>query len=320
MNSQKVPQPVTPANPGSSLPRQVVSRGPGQAPGSITIRAYWIPAFAGMTEKSFFRLFAKPSPLTVEPFKRYRITAYRLPEGPTSLPLTMETRKRKTRKSQEFQFPEEPQVSPTFLNLTETKRGRIIAAATREFSEKGYQGASINTLVDGLGISKGSIFQYFNSKKGLFLFIFQAAVDRVRRTLVGVKEETEDLEVYERIRQSILAGVDFVRRHPQIYRIYLKLLFDREAPYRAELLQAIRFFSSEYLGSLVEKGLERGEIREDIPLDQAVFILDAVLDRFLQAYMVPYLDQGSNIYQGDPQKVEAWSFGLVRILRKGLQG
>jgi TetR/AcrR family transcriptional regulator len=212
------------------------------------------------------------------------------------------------------------QARPTFLNLPEEKKDRIIARATREFSEKGYQGASINTLVDDLGISKGSIFQYFTSKKGLFLFIFQAAVERVRRTLVGVKEETEDLEFFERIRRSILAGVDFVRRHPQIYRIYLKLLFDREAPYRAELLKAIRLFSAEYLGSLVEKGLERGEIRKDIPPEQAVFILDAVLDRYLQAYMVPFLDQGGNIYQGNQDQVAAWAGGIVEILRKGLQG
>jgi AcrR family transcriptional regulator len=217
-------------------------------------------------------------------------------------------------------FLDRVQARPTFLNLPEEKKDRILARATREFSEKGYQGASINTLVDDLGISKGSIFQYFTSKKGLFLFVFQMAVERVRRTLVGVKEETEGLEVFERIRRSLLAGVDFVRRHPQIYRIYLKLLFDREAPYRAELLQAIRLFSAEYLGSLVEKGLERGEISKDIPLEQAVFILDAVLDRYLQAYMVPFLDQGSKIYQGDQGQVEAWAAGLVKILRKGLQG
>lgn len=210
--------------------------------------------------------------------------------------------------------------SPTFLNLPEAKRDRIILAATREFSEKGYQGASINTLVDDLGISKGSIFQYFSNKKGLFLYIFQAAVAQVRKTLVTVKEETEELEVFERIRNSFLAGVDFVRRHPHIYRIYLKLLFERDAPFRNELLQAVRLFSAEYLGSLVRKGMDRGEIRQDIAPDQAVFILDAVLDRYLQAYMVPYLDQRGNIYRVDQKKVEEWAVGLVTILRKGLQG
>ena len=169
-----------------------------------------------------------------------------------------------TKKPAVVEFLRDAPASPTFLNLPEAKRERIVAAATREFSEKGYQGASINTLVNDLGISKGSIFQYFTSKKGLFLFIFQSAVDQVRRTLVGVKEETEDLEVYERIRRSLLAGVAFVRRHPHIYRIYLKLLFDREAPQRAELLQVIRLFSAEYLGSLVRKGIDRGEIRRDL--------------------------------------------------------
>lgn len=233
---------------------------------------------------------------------------------------TMATNKRTNKPAEGTDFLEKVQVRPTFLNLPEMKKERIIALATREFSEKGYQGASINTMVENLGISKGSIFQYFSSKKGLFLYIFQSAVDRVRRTLVQVKEDTEEMDVFDRIHQSILVGADFVHRHPHIYRIYLKLLFERDVPFRAELLQAIRLFSAEYLGSLIRKGLEREEIRGDIPAESAVFILDAVLDRFLQAYMVPYLDQGGNIYGSDPAKIENWASDLVDILRKGLQG
>ena len=49
----------------------------------------------------------------------------------------------------------------TFQNLSQTKQDRITVAAITEFSENGYTGASINSLVDTLGISKGSIFLYF---------------------------------------------------------------------------------------------------------------------------------------------------------------
>jgi TetR/AcrR family transcriptional regulator len=230
------------------------------------------------------------------------------------------TGKKTDKKPPAAEFLKETPASPTFLNLPEAKRDRIIVAATKEFSEKGYQGASINNLVEGLGISKGSIFHYFTNKNGLFLYIFQAAVALVRKTLVKVKEETEDLEVFERIRRSLLTGVDFVRGHPHIYRIYLKLLFEREVPFRSELLQAIRLFSSEYLGSLIRKGMERGEIRRDIAPEQVVFLLDAVLDRFLQAYMVSYLDQGGNLFNADSAKLEIWAADLIDVLRKGLQG
>ena len=123
------------------------------------------------------------------------------------------------------------QVQSTFLNLPEEKKSRILETAIHEFAEKGYGGASINTMVSRLGISKGSIFQYFNNKKSLFFYVFDYAVGLVKRTLVQVKEETENEEVFERIRKSLLAGIDFIQKHPHIYRIYLNLQLGGRYPF-----------------------------------------------------------------------------------------
>ena len=64
-------------------------------------------------------------------------------------------------------------VYKTFNNLDKQKQDRIFNAAVREFSEWGYAGASINTMVENLGIAKGSIFQYFGNKEGLLTLYFQ---------------------------------------------------------------------------------------------------------------------------------------------------
>jgi TetR/AcrR family transcriptional regulator len=208
---------------------------------------------------------------------------------------------------------------PTFHNLSPEKQERVLAAALGEFSDKGYQQASVNTMVSASGIAKGSIYQYFKDKKSLFLYIFDFAIGRVRRTLLAVKEETREEDFFVRLEKSLLAGVDFIHRHPRTYGLYLKILFDQHVPRRQELLAAVRRFAAEYLGSLVRQGQARGELRADLPAAAVIFLLDALLDRFLQATAVPFLDVTLDLDQAGPE--DRGRVGeLVGLLREGLAG
>jgi TetR/AcrR family fatty acid metabolism transcriptional regulator len=56
------------------------------------------------------------------------------------------------------------------------KRELILDAAMRHFAEHGYQGARVEDIALELGIAKGSIFQHFGSKAGLFLATYKRAV------------------------------------------------------------------------------------------------------------------------------------------------
>src|SRR5580692_6326550 len=58
----------------------------------------------------------------------------------------------------------------------EAKRARIIDASLKHFAEQGYHAARIEDLAAQLGFAKGSIFQYFGSKAGLFLEAYIKAV------------------------------------------------------------------------------------------------------------------------------------------------
>jgi TetR/AcrR family transcriptional regulator len=206
----------------------------------------------------------------------------------------------------------------TFLNLPPEKRERVLAAALGEFSDKGYEQASVNTMVSASGIAKGSIYQYFKDKKSLFLYIFDFAIGMVRRTLLTVKEETREEDFFVRLEKSLLAGVDFIQRHPRVYGLYLKILFDQHVPRRQELLRAVRQFAGEYLGSLVRQGQARGELRADLPTGSVIFLLDALLDRFLQAAALPSFDVTLGLDHAGPEERRRRVGELVSLLKKGL--
>ena len=209
-------------------------------------------------------------------------------------------------------------VRPTFTKLPFDKKERILDVAIDEFSRCGYEKASINRMVGRLGIAKGSIFQYFGSKKNLYFHIFEYAVRLVKRSLKGVKAETEGEDFFVRLAKSLQAGIYFIRHHPRVYKIYLKMLFQEDFPFRTDLLKTIRLFSTDYLRPIIEEGVAEGQLREDLDPELAAFFLDAVLDRFLQAYCVAYMDSGLGLFQADEKAIEARIKDCIEMVRLGM--
>src|SRR5262250_2734192 len=66
---------------------------------------------------------------------------------------------------------------------SEAKRTRIIDTAMRHFAEQGYHAARVGDIAAELGIAKGSVFQHFGSKDGLFFEVYKKAVRSFPRYL-----------------------------------------------------------------------------------------------------------------------------------------
>lgn len=212
----------------------------------------------------------------------------------------------------------DPAALATFRHLPPDKQERVLTAALEEFADKGYHQASLNKVVAQAGIAKGSIYQYFPNKEGLFAFLFQQALGLVRRTLTTVKEETLEEDLFTRLERSLKAGVRFLKEHPRIYNFYLKIQYDKNVPFREEFLAAIRRYAAEYFGSLVRRAKTRGELRPGVPEAVVLFLLDAVFDRFLQASALSALDVTLGLHQAPEETVNKRIREIIDLLRDGL--
>ena len=206
----------------------------------------------------------------------------------------------------------------TFRHLPPDKQERVLSAALAEFADQGYHQASLNRMVAQAGIAKGSLYQYFPNKEGMFAYIFRYALEMVRRTLTTVKEETLEENFFVRLEKSLLAGVAFSREHPRIFSLYLKIQFDKNVPFRDEFLAAVRRYAAEYFASLVRRAQSRGELRPGVPRQAALFLLDAVFDRFLQAAAVPALDVTLGLHQASEATIRQPIRELIGLLKDGL--
>ena len=206
----------------------------------------------------------------------------------------------------------------TFLNLPEDKRDRITAVAVNEFATRGYAGASINRMIGRLQIAKGSIFQYFGDKRGLFTYVFDVAMEMVKDYLRAVRDATAEEEITERLNRTLTAGIAFVNAHPLVYSLYLRIQFDRTTPFRDDNLSTLRTYSHTYLRSLLETARAHGELRDGLDLDQAAFLLDAVMDRFLQSLSMEHFDAGLGLYRMDRNRVEKWAREMIAVVGSGI--
>jgi TetR/AcrR family transcriptional regulator len=182
------------------------------------------------------------------------------------------------------------------------KREAIAEAAMRHFAEHGYQGARVEDLARELGIAKGSIFQHFGSKAGLFLATYERAVSSLPAWLDAPSD------VVERGFWSVLEY--WLERTEHLIR-------DDWVPYRVSLIgnygtdltlkrDINRFLLSEDpYGTLdfVEFGIRRNEVRADVDAEMIASMLDWLAERFQDALVTEELDPGLfHRRSDDPQR------------------
>jgi AcrR family transcriptional regulator len=60
------------------------------------------------------------------------------------------------------------------------RRRQILAGAKKVFAARGYHETNISHICDDLGIARGTLYQYFDSKKAVFAAIVEDLLERVR--------------------------------------------------------------------------------------------------------------------------------------------
>jgi len=60
-----------------------------------------------------------------------------------------------------------------------SKQAAILVASAEEFAECGYEGASLVRIARQAGISKGSLYYYFDDKEDLFISVWEQAMERL---------------------------------------------------------------------------------------------------------------------------------------------
>lgn len=81
-------------------------------------------------------------------------------------------------------------VRPRFAKLPPEQQELILAVALEEFASRGYYEASLNRVIEAAGISKGSMYYYFDGKEDLYVHVTRGAIAQLFAR-VGVAPDLE---------------------------------------------------------------------------------------------------------------------------------
>jgi AcrR family transcriptional regulator len=151
----------------------------------------------------------------------------------------------------------------TRVNDADASRADILAAATKEFSEKGLSGARVDSIADRTKINKRMIYYYFGSKEGLYKAVLERSYGHIRMSESSVELDT--LPPEEALREHVRLTFDYHNMHPDFVRLVMNENIHQAA--HISELASIRTRNRaiiKKLRSLLDRGIEAGLFRSDI--------------------------------------------------------
>lgn len=192
-------------------------------------------------------------------------------------------------------------------------RDRILEVARKNFAFNGYFGTSMDSIVQGTGLSKGAIYWHFKGKKELFRAVLEKEAEALLANLVPREEDLASgaLEFF------ILWGeryLDMVSNDRELKLIWLSLLIEAQrgqedscdlSNMAAEILDSIHQKIRPMLAEIFPE-LEEG--KASLPLADLVIIVDFFFDSLVLNLGVRADLEKAKIY---------WRFVIDRLIEGG---
>jgi AcrR family transcriptional regulator len=99
----------------------------------------------------------------------------------------------------------------TVINMEDTaknKRDEILIQAANLFRKKGFSGTSMQDIARDVGILKGSIYYYFNSKNEIFREVLNKGISPVLKNAEFIM--AKDLSPAEKLRELLRSHIDYI--------------------------------------------------------------------------------------------------------------
>jgi AcrR family transcriptional regulator len=161
-------------------------------------------------------------------------------------------------------------------DLSEERKSQILDAAMETFSRDGFYKTRMSDIAETSGLSKGSLYWYFESKDSIILAllerVFEPELEDFRNLL------DEDRSVVLRLHDYVdRAGSDIVKMlkwMPLVYD-FIALAFRQEVIKKA--IMGYYKQNMQILTGLIQQGIDSGEIQVD-DAEQAAIALGSILE------------------------------------------
>ncbi len=164
---------------------------------------------------------------------------------------------------------------------------RILEEAVRLFGSRGFSSTSVQKVAEASGCTKPAVYYHFANKEALFLAAVRHEADGLS-TLVdrySVTDVSRIVSIEEVIREGLRSFFAYVEERPTGMKLLMRAELQREPGQPAFDIQMVQAAHHEILRANLEVGVARGELRDDLHLDDAAAALSGIVDQRMQQWL-----------------------------------
>jgi TetR/AcrR family transcriptional regulator len=170
-----------------------------------------------------------------------------------------------------------------FEKIPLEEQQRLLQVCIAEFSTNGYQQASTNTIVKQAGIPKGTLFYFFGSKKDLYLYVLDYAIRQFARRYTEMAGDMPT-DLFERLLHRGRIKFQFAAEEPELFQLFYNAFINTPQEIQEELRSRAGGYAASSEDRLME-GLDLSRFREDVDVQEAVALIQLMLDGLLNKYL-----------------------------------
>ena len=137
-----------------------------------------------------------------------------------------------------------PRTQLQFEEIREEKKTLIMDAALEQFASEGYYATTISQIANHAGISKGLLYNYFESKEALLIAILQRSVMEIYKYFDVNKDgylSEDEFEFFVRKISVVL------REKRSFWRLFFQLVMQKEVREKFSVLSSRPLIKMEFL-------------------------------------------------------------------------
>lgn len=182
---------------------------------------------------------------------------------------------------------------PTWDNLDERRRRRVLQAAMAEFGAHGYSGGSLNVIAREAGVAKGSLFQYFEDKFDFFAHVAEYTSLEIYAAMAPYLVPAPDgMPFVEHLGDLVDVWMDYMAAHPLERGVTAATTMELDPEIRRAVRDPVHRLYAQGLRPLLESAVAAGDLRPDADIEALISMFVLLLPHLALAPSEPGLDAG----------------------------
>ena len=191
-------------------------------------------------------------------------------------------------------------------------RGKILAAAETEFSEKGLYGARVDDIVRSAGVNKSMLYAYFGSKEALYKTVLEAVYQRLNQWEAPIIACANELDGQEAIRKLVNLYFAFLRENETYVRMVMWENLHRARYFDEQGLAQVRNPIRRALRQILANSQAQGVFREGIDEKQVLMTLFACTYNYFSNLYT--MDRVLGVSLRAPEEMEQRAESIAQML------